>query len=643
MSNRSRFPLLMLLSVVVGCGGIKTGVPQDSGDERDEDGDGSPVSEDCDDTDPSVAPGLPEVCDGKDNDCNAQVDEADPGLTDGSTYYVDVDGDGYGATASETVACEAPSGSVTEGGDCDDSSADVSPAGVEDCTTAADDDCSGSANDEDALSCTDWFVDGDDDNHGATDAASACLCFPEGDYQASVADDCDDSAPDVNPEADEVCNDGIDNDCDEDWDECRHSRSGPVHERGIEVYGLSADAETGPWISAGPDTNGDGKGDILISGPGEGGGGRLSLITAAPTTDTGIPTSASATIEPDVAAQMVRGVIGGDMDGDGTPDIAAFGSTPYDNYSEFYVFSGIVTGSVDPGDALLRISPTNESNVWGDVQVADIDGNGEDEAVVLYTDGSSMWAFGNLSGTAAVAQTGSAGGYTQIGDIGDVTGDGLADLMFGNPDNGGSGTVGLWISDGDLPSDLSTEVISFAGMNSGDLLGTTMAPAGDLTGDGYEDYLVTAPYHDTTQYRQGAVYVFAGGLSPNPTAVTDAEFEILGEMRNDNAGAGAAGIGDMDGDGHLDLAVGSTGWDTSSYNNTGAVYFLHGPFSGSIDLNDERGRVDGGHSSGLLGTTIISGGDLDDDGFNDVLMGEPGNDTGAENGGAVWIMFGAGL
>ncbi len=95
----------------------------------DQDGDGfTEQAGDCDDRDPAVHPGAAEVCDGVDNDCDDQVDE---GYT--TRWYTDQDGDGYGDPGGEVVSCDQPAGMVSQGGDCDDEDKEVHPAGLEIC------------------------------------------------------------------------------------------------------------------------------------------------------------------------------------------------------------------------------------------------------------------------------------------------------------------------------------------------------------------------------------------------------------------------------------------------------------------------------------------------------------------------------
>lgn len=100
-------------------------------------------SNDCDDNDATVNPSAAEVCDHVDNNCNGMIDIADPALdmSTAQTYYRDNDHDGYGAAVAQ-VACDAPSGYVAAGGDCNDADATSHPNGIEVCD-GADNNCDG--------------------------------------------------------------------------------------------------------------------------------------------------------------------------------------------------------------------------------------------------------------------------------------------------------------------------------------------------------------------------------------------------------------------------------------------------------------------------------------------------------------------
>jgi PKD repeat protein len=134
-----------------------------------------------------------------------------------TTYYKDADGDGYGVTGDTKCLC-APSGDydVTIGGDCDDTNASVYPGATEVCN-GIDDDCDDQIDEEDASGCTTYYKDADGDGYGVT-GDRKCLCAPSGDYNVTIGGDCDDTDADANPDAEEACDDGKDNDCDEDVD-----------------------------------------------------------------------------------------------------------------------------------------------------------------------------------------------------------------------------------------------------------------------------------------------------------------------------------------------------------------------------------------------------------------------------------------
>ncbi|MBT3219749.1 MAG: hypothetical protein HN348_11705, partial [Proteobacteria bacterium] len=141
---------------------------------------------DCDDEDQARNPGVQEVCDEIDNDCDDDIDE---GVT--LLWYTDSDNDSYGDLLVDPVeACTAPAGHVADNTDCDDSDAGINPGAKEIADNAIDEDCDGVA-----LSLSDLDGDGYDD-------------VDDG------GDDCDDTDPQINPGATEVYYDGIDQNCD---------------------------------------------------------------------------------------------------------------------------------------------------------------------------------------------------------------------------------------------------------------------------------------------------------------------------------------------------------------------------------------------------------------------------------------------
>jgi hypothetical protein len=199
--------------------GTETGLDTETEDTQpvDNDGDGSPLGEDCNDVDATVYPGADEICNGKDDDCDGLVDDEDDVVVAGqASYWPDLDEDGYGDAAEDPVlACDQPSGTVEDGTDCDDAVFEVNPGAVEVCN-GVDDDCDalvdGDDDSIDEASYTSYWPDVDGDGYGEPKGAVVLACEAPDDT-APDASDCDDLDPLINPGATEVCN-GIDDDCD---------------------------------------------------------------------------------------------------------------------------------------------------------------------------------------------------------------------------------------------------------------------------------------------------------------------------------------------------------------------------------------------------------------------------------------------
>lgn len=166
---------------------------------------------DCFDTNANMSPGLAEVCDGLDNNCDGTVNNNIP-VQD---WHPDLDSDGHGSDLVDdtvTAACP-PAMHVLTDDDCDDDAPRVHPGAAETCDQV-DEDCNGDV--DDGLPTQTWYPDADKDGYGDDDAAvDACGRPPRAILDGG---DCDDASADVSPEADERCNDRDDN-CDGSVDE----------------------------------------------------------------------------------------------------------------------------------------------------------------------------------------------------------------------------------------------------------------------------------------------------------------------------------------------------------------------------------------------------------------------------------------
>lgn len=175
--------------------------------DQDEDDDGYSVEAgDCADADTTIHPGAPEICDGLDNDCNGETDEA------GGRWYADQDGDGYGSTEVVGGGCRPSNATSDIQGDCNDQNAAISPVAEEICD-GLDNDCDTHIDEYVFLT---WYHDFDQDGFGDPGVqVTGCLAVP-----GYVSDnrDCNDLDAQIAPDQYETC-DYIDNNCDGQKDE----------------------------------------------------------------------------------------------------------------------------------------------------------------------------------------------------------------------------------------------------------------------------------------------------------------------------------------------------------------------------------------------------------------------------------------
>ena len=167
----------------------------------------SEPSGDCDDGNALVHPGVSEICDNMDNDCDYVVDESGTTL-----FYFDADGDGYGNIYPTVTACYAPAGYVSIPGDCNDSDNTIHPGAVEIPDDGIDQNCDSS---------TTCFTDADNDGYRTTTTITSadCDCLDNGEaIPADPSGDCNDGNAAIHPGISELC-DGLDNDCDGTVDE----------------------------------------------------------------------------------------------------------------------------------------------------------------------------------------------------------------------------------------------------------------------------------------------------------------------------------------------------------------------------------------------------------------------------------------
>lgn len=241
-----------------------------------------------------------------------------------------------------------------------------------------------------------------------------------------------------------------------------------------------------------------------------------------------------------------------------------------------------------------------------------------------------------------------------VGSIGDLNGDGLAEILVGAPgmENGASTDAGaafvLWglssIGGIDLGDPFTAGGKGFAikGEAAGDHAGTAITSIADLNGDGRADILVGASGSDAGGIDAGAAYVVWGRTATSVVQLTSVAagtggFRITGEAAGDAAGTTLASIADLDGDGRAELLIGAPGNDAGGA-DAGAVYVVFGKSTGTeVDLAAVAAGVGGFRITGLagdaIGGSIADVGDVNGDGLHDILIG-------ADASNSAYIVYG---
>ncbi len=617
----------------------------------DQDGDGVTATVtgglDCDDLDPTISPSVIEVCDGIDNNCDGAIDE---GLT--ATYYADGDTDGYGLTASSVTACAAPAGYATVGSDCDDSLSGVNPGAAETCNLR-DDDCDGLVDDGVTPA---WYADADSDTYGSAATSTVACASPAG-YVASSTD-CDDGDAGINPAAVETC-DGVDEDCD-----------GLVDDgTGAGIYYLDADTDgygdsaTGVtncgapagYVSVGGDCD-DTDDTAYPSAP------EIAYDIADNDCD-GYPDDMLAATESGWTVLGVRAsdAIGSwgvhatdDLDGDGNPELViAAGSANTSSVTDAGYLAFHDNNSAGLGVSLTGgyyyMYGSSSSDFFGSafVVVDDLDGGGVDGfAIGSYQNDSNEDADGQIYLIDVYGETGSDVASSSSADgvirgeeddgylgyslaAGDFDGDGTNDLASGAPgEQSAQGRVYVTFADDGLGTsdiDATDSTFYMEGVSNGDHLGYSVA-FGDLTDDGYDDLVACSPDDDDTATSAGTCWVVAGTSTRDSTSVSGTTVSsldtavITGSAASDQVGLTpqSLSIGDIDGDGVLDLAVGTPGYDGATAGGGGVWIYLGGTLSGSETVSTAAYVVTG---DGALGTAVNMTGDVTGDGEVDLLAG----------------------
>jgi len=243
-----------------------------------------------------------------------------------------------------------------------------------------------------------------------------------------------------------------------------------------------------------------------------------------------------------------------------------------------------------------------------------------------------------------------------VADPGDLEADGVRDLAVGVPfdddDGKDRGAVWMLFMDDNGQVDQEQKISGTAGGFSGDLedddlFGSALAAIDDLDGDGAFDLAVGAPGDDENGPERGEVWILfldTEGKVIREQKITDSDGDFNGDLDDDDRfGSAIAAIGDVNGDGITDLAVGAPN-DDDGPSNAGAVWILFMRMDGTVDawqkVSDSEGSFGGSlDAEDHFGAAVAGMGDLDDDGIPDLVVGAPGGDKSGTDRGEVWVLF----
>lgn len=385
----------------------------------------------------------------------------------------------------------------------------------------------------------------------------------------------------------------------------------------------------------------------------------------------------------------------GDINGDGIDDIIVGQYNDGNGGTAFVIFgkagqtrANINVSSLSAEDGFAIVGDAFNDRFGSSVSNAgDVNGDGIDDLIVGARSGDdggnsageAYVIFGKEGATRAtidVTSLAASDGFIIQGDepldyagrsvsaAGDVNGDGIDDLIVGadGGDNGGSSAGEAYVifgrSTGFGTNISGRQVVDLTGLSAndgfiiqGDLdsdqAGTSVSNLGDINGDGTDDFAVGALGADLGGNFSGAAYVIFGktgatrsNIDLSALAATDG-FTIIGDVAGDRA-FNVSHAGDVNGDGIADLLVGAGGGGGAA----GKAYIIFGKTGAtrtSIDLTTlsaSDGLVITGRAGDRLGRTISAAGDVNNDGFDDIVIGAPYGDVGTANAGDAYVIYG---
>ena len=434
-------------------------------------------------------------------------------------------------------------------------------------------------------------------------------------------------------------------------------------------------------VGAAGDVDGDGLDDLLIGGYNAGDAsvrtGMAFIVAAGSLSASGTLDLASADwrfIGESASDQAGKHVAGaGDIDDDGYADILV-GAPNLDisatNEGGIYVYLGGDLGTVPDVqlyDAHAVLSGESGGDRVGEAatEAGDVDGDGLSDLLIGASGndeagtgaGKAYLVYGDtITGDVSLSDadfgwTGESAGDVagaSVAGLGDIDGDGTEDLLvgaWGNDDTAANAGKAYILLGGSLPADgapLSSASITLLGEGADDFAAYAAAGPGDVDGDGLGDVLLGAYGDAPAGSRSGRSYlIYASTLSGTATLdLGSADHRFSGEAGSDLSGIRVAGAGDVDNDGLADLMVSAPANDSAG-SNSGKVYLILAeniPSTRNLGLSTVDYTFTGEAIGDQAGYGIAGVGDVDGDGFGDMLIGSWGDNTGGLDAGKAYLM-----
>lgn len=403
------------------------------------------------------------------------------------------------------------------------------------------------------------------------------------------------------------------------------------------------------WSVAGAgDVNGDGYDDVIVGAPyaGTTNGAAIVFFGASGTTMDMTPDGTIVgTTADDHLGWSVAGA--GDVNCDGYADVIV-GVPGDDNVGtdagRANIYHGATGATLDP-TADWTATGENTYDYFGNSvgTAGDVNGDGWDDVIVgayryALTDTGKVYIYHGATGTTMDATAdwstwGSAGDRfgNSVGTAGDVNGDGFADVIIGAYHSGSDNQGSAYVYHGGSAMDTASDW-NASGENANDYFGRSVGTAGDVNGDGYADVIVGADGYDAS-YNAGKVYLYHGG----PLGLgTDPDWTDIGTASDTHLGLGVGTAGDFNGDGYADFVAGGTEYSGGIWQVVEAIYFGAGE-----TLDTEANWSDEGEDEwDYFGYSVAAAGDVNGDGYTDVIVGAYGYDNWSFRGRA-YIYYGS--